>query len=105
VASALWAIISGRVEEVEPLLRAAEDALAATAGEPPEASPGRTPGGLANPPAMIALLRAELARQRGDADRTIQFAQQGLALADADDGYIQYMVRWGSVALRRPGAG
>jgi ATP/maltotriose-dependent transcriptional regulator MalT len=95
VARAVWAIVGGRVEEVEPLLHAAERALAAPAGdERPGPSAGRTPSGLANVPAMIPLLRAELARERGDAERTIRFARQGLARADADDRYLRYLGRW-----------
>jgi LuxR family maltose regulon positive regulatory protein len=43
---------------------------------------------------MIPLLRAELARERGDPERTIQFARQGLALADEDDRYLRYLGRW-----------
>jgi ATP/maltotriose-dependent transcriptional regulator MalT len=94
VASAVWAIVGGRVEEVEPLLEAAERTLATLAAEAPGPSAARTPSGLANVPAMIPLLRAELARERGDAERTIQFARQGLALAAADDRYLRYLGRW-----------
>ena len=43
---------------------------------------------------MVAMLRAELAKQHGDAERTIQFARQGLALAAADDQYLRYFVGW-----------
>jgi LuxR family transcriptional regulator, maltose regulon positive regulatory protein len=94
VASAVWAIVGGRVEEVEPLLQTAERALTTLAGEAPEPPAGRTPSGLANVPAMIPLLRAELARERGDAERTIQFARQGLARAGVDDRYLRYLGRW-----------
>jgi len=94
VASAVWAVVGGRIEQVEPLLRAAEHALATLAGEAPEPSAARTPSGLANVPAMIPMLRAELARERGDAERTIQFGRQGLAHADADDRYLRYLGRW-----------
>src|ERR671913_188162 len=34
------------------------------------------------------------APSRGDADATIQFAQQSLALADAEDQYLNYFGRW-----------
>ncbi len=95
LASAVWAVVGGRVEEVEPLLQAAERALATTlAGDASEPSAGGTLSGLANVPAMIPLLRGELARERGDAERTIGFARQGLALADADDRYLRYLGRW-----------
>jgi LuxR family transcriptional regulator, maltose regulon positive regulatory protein len=94
VAQAIWALIGGRVDQVAPLLQAAERAFAALPGEPPEPSAGRAAKGLANVPAMVAMLSAELAKQHGDAERTIQFARQGLALADADDRYLRYFVRW-----------
>jgi ATP/maltotriose-dependent transcriptional regulator MalT len=94
VASAVWAIVGGRVEQVEPLLAAAERAVAALAGEAAESSGARPPSGLANVPAMIPLLRAELARERGDAEPTIRFARQGLTHADADDRYLRYLGRW-----------
>jgi LuxR family transcriptional regulator, maltose regulon positive regulatory protein len=94
VARAVWTIVGGRVEEVEPLLQAAERAMAMLAGEPSEPPAARTPSGLANVTAMIPLLRAELARERGDAEHTIQFARQGLALAAADDRYLRYLGHW-----------
>jgi LuxR family maltose regulon positive regulatory protein len=70
----------GRLEAVESLLEDAEQALAAATGEEPyEPSVGRDASLLANVPATIALLRADLARQRGDPERTAAFARQGLA--------------------------
>ena len=73
LARAIWALICGRADEVEPLLTDAERALA-TADEPPVEEAAR---GLANVPGTVAMLRAELARQRGDIEHTIQFAQPG----------------------------
>jgi LuxR family maltose regulon positive regulatory protein len=43
---------------------------------------------------MLAILRAELARQHGDADRTIAFAQQALPRIAEDDGLLRYLVGW-----------
>jgi ATP/maltotriose-dependent transcriptional regulator MalT len=94
VAQAIQALIGGRVDQVEPLLQAAEHAFAAQGGEPAEPPGGRAATGLANVPGMVAMLRAELARQHGDTERTIQFARQGLALAAADDQYLRYFVGW-----------
>jgi ATP/maltotriose-dependent transcriptional regulator MalT len=94
VAQAIWALIGGRVDQVELLLQAAEHAFAAQGGEPAELPGGGAARGLANLPAMVAMLRAELARQHGDAEHTIQFARQGLALAAADDQYLRYFVGW-----------
>ena len=59
------AVVSGQVEAIEPLLDDAERALAATGSQPPEAPVGPAGGVLANVPAGIAFLRAELARLRG----------------------------------------
>ena len=73
LARAIWALIDGRVDEVKPLLTDAESALA-TVGQPHEPSVGETARGLANVPGTVAMLRAELARQRGEVERTIKFA-------------------------------
>jgi LuxR family maltose regulon positive regulatory protein len=94
VAQAIWALIGGRVDQVGPLLQAAERAFAALPGEPPEPPAGRAAKGLANVPGVVAMLRAELAKQHGDAERTIQFARQGLALAAEDDRYLRYFAAW-----------
>jgi LuxR family maltose regulon positive regulatory protein len=93
LARAMWALIGGRVNEVEPLLIDAERALA-TADQPPEPPVEEAVSGLANVPGTIAQLRAELARQRGDAERAIQFAQRALAQAGEDDRSLRYLSRW-----------
>jgi ATP/maltotriose-dependent transcriptional regulator MalT len=85
LAQAYGALLSGRLEAVEPLLADAERALAATGEEPFEPSVGLAVSLLANAPAAIALARAMLARERGDAERTAAFGQQALShLTDAD---------------------
>jgi LuxR family transcriptional regulator, maltose regulon positive regulatory protein len=85
LAQAYGAILSGRLEAAEPLVADAERALAATAEEPYEPSVGRATSMLANLPAAITLAPAILACDRGDAERTAEFAQQALAhLTDAD---------------------
>jgi LuxR family transcriptional regulator, maltose regulon positive regulatory protein len=85
LAQAYGAILSGRLEAAEPLVADAERALAATAEEPYEPSVGRALSLLANLPAAIALAPALLACERGDAERTAEFAQQALThLTDAD---------------------
>jgi hypothetical protein len=53
--------------------------------------------GQANVPAMVAILRAELARARGDAERTGEFAQQGLARAHTDDVHTRLIA--GEIAV------
>jgi hypothetical protein len=65
VAQAIWALIGGRVDQVAPLLQAAERAFAILPREPPGPSAGRAAKGLANVPAMVAMLSAELAKQHG----------------------------------------
>src|SRR5215217_299971 len=93
LARAIWALISGRVDEIEPLLTDAERAFATAdhAHEPPVDEAAR---GLANVPGTVAMLRAELARQRGDVEHTIQFAQLARTQADEDDGYLHFFASW-----------
>ena len=93
LARAIWALIGSRVDEVEPLLADAERALAA-ADQPHEPSVDATASGLANVPGTVAQLRAELARQGGDAERAIHFAQRALAHAGEGDRYLRYLSRW-----------
>ena len=82
---ALMAVLSGRLEAVEPLLDAAERASAGAAGEPFEPTAGRARSLLVNAPALIALLRSILAQLRGDADATVAFASQALAESREDE--------------------
>jgi LuxR family maltose regulon positive regulatory protein len=93
LARAIWALISGRVDEVEPLLTDAERALA-TADQPHKPPVEEAASGLANVLGTVAQLRAELARQRGDAESAIQFAQRALAHTDSGDRYLRYLSRW-----------
>ena len=82
---ALMAVLSGRLEAVEPLLDAAERASAGGAAEPVEPTAGRARSLLVNAPALIALLRSILAQLRGDADATVAFASQALAGSREDE--------------------
>jgi LuxR family maltose regulon positive regulatory protein len=88
LAQAYGAILSGRLEAAEPLVADAERALADSGDqpqEPYEPSVGRAVSLLANLPAAVTLAPAMLARLRGDAERTAEFAQQALThLTDAD---------------------
>ena len=92
MAQVVTALVDGRIDEAEALLAQAERAVNLT--EPPEPPPARTPSGLGNVAATLAWLRAELARRRGDADATIRFAKETLALADADDRFLGGFGRW-----------
>ncbi len=85
LAQAFSAVVGGQVEAIEPLLDDAERAFAATGGQPPEPPVGRAGSVLANVPAGIAFLRAELARLRGDAALAFDYNRQALAqLGDSD---------------------
>jgi LuxR family transcriptional regulator, maltose regulon positive regulatory protein len=94
LAQALWALIGGRLEAVEPLLADAELALAATADEHYEPSVGRATSLVANAPAAIDALRAGLARFHGDAERTTAFCQQALAKLTDADRTLRALVDW-----------
>jgi LuxR family maltose regulon positive regulatory protein len=79
LAQARLALLSGRVDGVEGLLDAAEQALADTgdlADGPYEPSVGRAASLLANVPATIALDRTYLAELRGDAEGAIALAER-----------------------------
>jgi LuxR family transcriptional regulator, maltose regulon positive regulatory protein len=94
---AVWALGGGRVDEAEPLLADAERALAANGDEPDERykpSVGRAASRVANLSASMALVRAELARRSGDADRVGAFAQQALAHLTEDDRALRLQVDW-----------
>jgi len=84
LARAFLALISGRLEAVEPLLDAAQRAYAGAAEEPFEPTIGRARSMLVNVPALIAICRGFLAQFRGDADATVAFASQ--VMAEADEG-------------------
>jgi LuxR family transcriptional regulator, maltose regulon positive regulatory protein len=94
LAQAVAAVVGSRLEAVEPLLVDAERALATTADEPHEPSVGRALSVLANVPASIAFLRAELARLRGDAARAVAFDRQALAHLGEEDWLLGSQVAW-----------
>src|SRR5262249_18450910 len=58
--------------------------------EPPA---GRADSVLANVPAWITFMRAEIALLRGDPARVLQFAQQALSLLGDGDSYLRLLVR------------
>jgi LuxR family transcriptional regulator, maltose regulon positive regulatory protein len=92
----LVALLDGRVEAVETLLDAAERAsadVAADAEEPYEPSVGRAASVLANLPATIAVERAILAELRGDAEATVAFASQALAVLGEGEWMLESQAR------------
>jgi LuxR family maltose regulon positive regulatory protein len=94
LAQAVWALIGGRLDEVEPLLEDAERALAASGDEPYEPSVGRAASLVANAPASIALMRADLARRRGDAESTTAFGQRARTHLTEDDRALRLLIDW-----------
>jgi LuxR family maltose regulon positive regulatory protein len=94
LAQAYWALVGGRPEAVEPLLADAERAIAAVAEEPYEPSVGRAASLLANVPAAITLVRAMLARNYGDAERTTAFGQQALTQLGEGDWLLGHFARY-----------
>ena len=93
LAQAVAAVVGGRLEAVEPLLVAAERALAASGEEPHQPSVGRALSVLANVPASIAFLHADLARLRGDPEGAVAFDQQALAHLGEEDWLLGSHVR------------
>lgn len=98
LAQAVAAIVSGRLEAVEPLLAEAERAHAQTGDEPHEPSVGRALSVLANVPAGIAFLHADLARHRGEAADAIACSQQALKHLSEDDWLLRSQVAWNLAA-------
>jgi LuxR family transcriptional regulator, maltose regulon positive regulatory protein len=94
LAQAVSAVVGSRLEAVEPLLADAERAVAATGDEPHEPSVGRALSVLANVPASIAFLRAELSRLRGDAARAVACDQQALRHLGEGDWLLRSQVAW-----------
>src|SRR5499427_436661 len=94
LAQAVAAIVGGRLEEVEPLLASAERAFAAAGDEPHEPSIGRAWSVLANVPAAIAFLRADLARWRGDPARAADCDRQALRHLGEEDWLLRSQVAW-----------
>jgi LuxR family maltose regulon positive regulatory protein len=87
------AVVSGQVEAAEPFLDDAEHAFAATGGQSAEPPVGPARGVLANVPAGIAFLRAELARLRGDAARAVDWDRQARAQLREGDFFLRTLVR------------
>jgi LuxR family maltose regulon positive regulatory protein len=98
LAQAVFAHVGGRLEAVEPLLADAESALAASGEELYEPSAGRALSVLANVPGAIAVLRAGLARQRGDAARAVAYGRQALEHVGEEDRLLRTQVAWSLAA-------
>jgi LuxR family maltose regulon positive regulatory protein len=94
LAQTIAALEGGRVEAAELLLADVERAFATAGDEPYEPAVGRASSRLANVPAVIAVLWAELARLHGDAQREAHFARQAQALLGEDDRLLSPIVGW-----------
>jgi LuxR family transcriptional regulator, maltose regulon positive regulatory protein len=91
---AIAALLSGRADQAEPLIRAAEDAAAASGNEPYQPSVGRTASILANLPAVLAVGHADLARLRGDSEGEATFARVVLARLTDEDRLLGSFARY-----------
>src|SRR5215467_5243981 len=94
LAQTITAVVGGQLEAVEPLLADAERAFAATGDESHQPSTARAMSVLANVPASIAFLRAELARLRGDAARAVSCDQPAMVHLSEEDWLLRSMVAW-----------
>src|SRR5215471_9192012 len=98
LAQAIAAVVSGRLEAVEPLVADAERAVAAAGDEPHEPSVGRALSVLANVPASMAFLRADVARLRGDPARAVDYDRQALTHLGEEDWLLRSQVAWNLAA-------
>ena len=94
LAQAISAVVGRKVEAVEGLLDDAERAFAVTGDEPYEPPTGRAGSVLANVPALIAFLHADLARLRGNAALATDYNRQTLAELGDEDSVMRSFVRW-----------
>jgi LuxR family transcriptional regulator, maltose regulon positive regulatory protein len=111
LAEGLMELHLGQLDAVERLLEHAERAFAVRA-EPQELGMPTDGGMVAEVPAAIALLRAELASARGDPERTAQFARSALAqLAEEERGprlwarWLQLLADWMSGQMEKAESG
>ena len=111
LAEGLMELHLGQLDAVERLLEHAERAFAVRA-EPQELEVPTDGGMVAEVPAAIALLRAELASARGDPERTAQFARSALAqLAEEERGprlwarWLQLLADWMSGQMEKAESG
>jgi LuxR family maltose regulon positive regulatory protein len=94
LAQAYGAAMGFQLEALEALLDDADRAFAVSGDEPYEPPAGRAASVLANLPAGIALLRAVLARLRGDAALAADCNRAALAELGEDDWLMRSFVRW-----------
>jgi len=93
LAQAIAAFNAGRLDEVEPLLGAAEHGLNVRHDRLPAPHAGDQ-GALANVPALVTNLRASLAWARGDIEETIRLAQEARTRLSEDERDPLLPVQW-----------
>jgi LuxR family maltose regulon positive regulatory protein len=99
LARAFGAAMGFQLKVLEGLLDDAERAFAISGDEPYEPhGPAADRNVLANVPAAIALLRAILARLRGNAALAADYNRQAMALLTEDDWLLRSFVRWNQAA-------
>jgi LuxR family transcriptional regulator, maltose regulon positive regulatory protein len=94
LALAARAGLAGRLEEVEPLLAAAERAHAAGTGAPPTTPAGATTSLADDVPTMVAMMRANLARTYGDPEPATRLAERSVAGLAGDSEIAHAMIYW-----------
>ena len=100
LAQAFLALLSGRMEAVEPLLDAAQQAYARAAEEPFEPTVGRAAQPAGECPRADHAPAQFLAQLRGDAEATAAFASQ--ALAESRRGRVAAELHRPGISGRRP---
>jgi ATP/maltotriose-dependent transcriptional regulator MalT len=98
LAQAYGAAMGFQLAALEALLDDADRAFAVSGDEPYAAPAGPAASVLANVPAGIALLRAVLARLRGDAALAAGYNRQALTQLGEDDWLMRSFVRWNQAA-------
>jgi LuxR family transcriptional regulator, maltose regulon positive regulatory protein len=87
---AIVGVLGGRLDDVEPLLGAVEQADFCPPYRP---SVRRRTSIMSNLDACVALCRADLAYVRGDADHVVEFARVALARSDEADELLREMAQ------------
>jgi LuxR family maltose regulon positive regulatory protein len=90
LAQAVWMILSGRLANAERLIADAERARKDASDEPGERLDASV-NLLANVPALITLLRAGIARRRGDSEQMDALTRQARAYLSADNEALRPM--------------
>ena len=94
VIRAFLALLGGRLDETEQLIADAESTLETAGDESFEPSVGRAKSMVANLPAAVAVLRAQLARFRGDTDGAIANRRRARAALTSADRALGAVVDW-----------